>query len=115
MRKTLVIISILFLTISCNDNSIKGEYNCERSNGKFGSVLRFKSGGKLFLDLVPDKIVQRNPELGSKLNVAGEYEVIDDQIVVKYFEGYQTHTLTKIDDKLTSTTDIFKLCTCQTK
>ncbi|WP_109299170.1 hypothetical protein [Aquimarina sp. AU474] len=115
MKKTVLIIFILFLTISCNDNSLVGEYNCERSNGKYGSVLRFKTGGKLFLDLVPNDIVERNPDLGGKLNVAGEYEIIDDQVVIKYFEGFQTHTLTKIGDKLTSNSDIFKLCTCQTK
>ncbi|NMH89797.1 hypothetical protein [Flavivirga algicola] len=113
--KKIIIIPILLLIISCGSKGLSGEYTCETSNGEFGSVIRFKEGGKLFLDLIPSELAKRNPELGSKLDVPGEYEIVDDKVIIKYFDGYQTHTLTKIDDKLTSTSDLFKLCTCKTE
>ena len=115
MRKFLMAILILALAPACSSNDITGEYTCEMPDGTFGSVLKFKKGGKLFLDLVKQEWVERSPNLGDKLNVAGTYEIIDDKIVIKYFDGYQTHTLSKVGDKLTSTTNTFRLCTCQTK
>ncbi len=91
------------------------ECTCEKSDGKPGATLRFKKEGKMFIDLVPKEFVERNPNLARKNNVAGDYEMVGDEIVVKYFNGFQTHTLSKIGDKLTSNSDIFKLCTCKTK
>ncbi len=114
MKKVLGMFFIAVM-VSCGGNDLVGEYHCEMPDGKFGSVLRFKKGGKLFLDLVPQELVERNPDLGRKLNVPGEYEIIDDQIVIKYFNGAQSHTLTKIGDKLTSATNTFRLCTCTSK
>lgn len=115
MKRIIAAIFTLAIIVSCNSNGLVGEYHCEMPNGKFGSVLRFKKGGKLFLDLVTKERALKYPEFGSKYNAAGEYEIVDDQIIIKYFDGAQTHTLTKIGDKLTSTTNIFRLCTCKTK
>lgn len=113
MRKFLAIVAVLSITIACSSDPLVGkEYNCVKSNEKAGATLRFKKGGKVFLDLIAKDIVERNPNLASKNNVAGEYEIVGDEIIVKYFNGFQTHTLSIIGDKLTSNTEIFKLCTC---
>lgn len=113
--KNLIFILFTFLIISCSRNNLCKEYTCQTSNGEFGSILKFKSGGKLFLDLVTNEQAERSSELRNKLDVDGEYEIIDDKIVIKYFDGYQTHTLNKIGDKLTSNTDSFRLCNCNEK
>lgn len=113
--KKLIFILVTFLIISCNGNDLCEEYTCQRSNGEFGSILKFKSGGKLFLDLVTNEQAERYSELRNKLDIAGEYEIIDDKIVIKYFDGYQTHTLNKTGDKLTSNTESFRLCNCKEK
>ncbi|MBL0682191.1 hypothetical protein [Aquimarina mytili] len=115
MKKILALMAIASVTLACSSNGITGEYSCERPNGKFGSTLRFKKGGKMFLDLVTQELAERSPDTQKYLNVAGEYEIIDDMIVIKYHNGFQTHTLNKIGDKLTSNTDIFTLCTCISK
>ncbi len=83
--KNLIFIILIFLITSCSDDNLCKEYVCQTSNGKFGSILKFKSGGKLFLDLVSSEQAERSPELRNKLDVAGEYEIIDDKIVIKYF------------------------------
>lgn len=111
--KKIFFIPVLFLLFQCSNNDLKGEYICKMSNGKFGSILRFKSDGKLFLDLIPKELAERNPNLGDKLDVSGEYEIVDDKVIIKYFDGFQTHTLTKKGNDLISTSDIFKLCTCE--
>ncbi len=69
----------------------------------------------MFLDLVSKEIAERAPDTKKYFNVAGEYEIVDDMIIIKYHNGFQTHTLNKVGDKLISNTDIFKLCTCTTK
>ncbi len=115
MKKVFTVIFTSLMLTSCSNNTLCSKYLCETSNGEFGSVLHFKKGGELFLDLVTNDLVKRNPELASKINVPGDYEIADDKIIIKYFDGYQTHTLTKTDDKLTSTSDLFKSCTCKTK
>ncbi|MDC8004801.1 hypothetical protein POV27_12120 [Aureisphaera galaxeae] len=115
MKKLVFLIPALTLLVSCGGNDLCGEYQCEMANGEFGSNLRFKGGGKVFIDLIPADLAERNPELGSKLNVPGTYEVVDSEVVISYFDGYQNHTLSKVDDKLTSTSDLFKLCTCKNK
>ncbi len=117
MKKITFLILIMMVAASCKSDTdnLCATYACEMANGDFGATLHFKDGGNVFLDLVPNDLVERNPSLGNKLNVAGTYEVVDDRIVIKYFDGYQTHTLNKVDDKLTSTSDIFKLCSCKTE
>ncbi len=116
MRKFLALFLVLAIAFACGSNGMAGqEYICEKSNGKTGATLRFKKGGKMFLDLISKELAERNSNLQTYLNVAGEYEIVDDMVIVKYYNGNQTHTLNKVGDKLTSNTDIFTLCSCKTK
>ncbi len=116
MRKFLAISMIASIMVSCSSNGLAGlEYKCEEPNGKFGSVLRFKKGGKMFLDLVPREKAEKSEAMRRFLDVAGEYEVVDDMIIVKYHDGFQTHSLNKVGNTLTSNTDIFRICKCTTE
>ena len=107
--KNVIGISLLLLVSACSE-SMSGVYTCFEPDGKFGSRLDFRSGGKVFLDLVPDDLVKRVPSLADKQDVAGEYEIVDEKVILKYLDGYQVHTLIKDGNSLSSNTNSFHLC-----
>ncbi len=109
--KLIIILCLVQIFAGCNaSKELAGTYKCHLSSGNFGSMLNFTESGGLFLSFATDEQVARIPNLAHKQNVPGTYELIEDHVVIKYFDGTQEHTLQIVKDGFISETNLFSSC-----
>jgi len=92
-------ISLIVLS-ACGEAKTSGineTYLCKHSDGRFGARLKFESGGKLVLDFLSDKELERSPDLADRNNVPGTYTIEENIVTITYF---QEHRLIKSGDTM---------------
>ncbi len=105
-----VSLALLMLSACDGGETLEGEYVCSEPEGAFGAKLKFDGKGSVLLDFVTEEQVSRSPDLGSKMNVPGEYEIRDGSVVLSYFDGAQRHRLEIKESALESSTSSFSSC-----
>lgn len=89
-NKVFALAILLFPTVSVAED-IKGEFLCLTPNGQFDAKLNFKGNGLALLDFATQEMVERSPDLQSKLGIPAEYEINGDTLILSFYDGYQKH------------------------
>lgn len=81
---------VLFPTVAVAED-ITGEFLCLTPNGKFDAKLNFKGNGLALLDFATQEMVERSPDLQSKIGIPAEYEINGNTLILSFYGGAQKH------------------------